>query len=229
MNIAKILSDIHECAMSCGRDPAEIKLLAVTKTHSVDTIRTALESGVRYIAESKVQEAVEKMPSLSGEYAEFHFIGHLQSNKIGKLLSLRPTLIHSIDKYSTAHKLNAELAKLDRKQHILIEVNTSGEASKYGVSPTGCGELICQIDDLPYIEIRGLMTIGALSDDTDVTRRCFTTLREIYESEKTKNYKHTSMQYLSMGMSDDYHIAIEQGANILRLGSILFGERKYHG
>ena len=212
--------------LACDRQQDEVKLLAVTKTHSCEAIKTALENGIEFIAESKVQEAEFKIPELAGMYKEFHFIGHLQSNKINKLLSLKPDLIHSIDKLSTAEKLNQALRDLNRKQDILIEVNTSGERSKNGIEPEYLSELMKQIEDLEYINVKGLMTIGAFTDDEKIVRRCFRCLRELYEKEKRKKYLSIQMLYLSMGMSSDFKIAIEEGSNILRLGSVLFGERK---
>ena len=217
-----------ECMLACNRQLEDVKLLAVTKTHSVETIRTALENGIEYIAESKVQEAEQKIPKLVDCYKEFHFIGHLQTNKINKLLSLKPILIHSIDKFSTAEKLNQASRNINRTQDILIEVNTSCEDNKNGVNPKDLSELIRQIDDLEYIKVKGLMTIGANTIDEKCIRKCFIKLRELFEKEKGKNHYSTQMLVLSMGMSSDFKIAIEEGSNILRLGSVLFGEREYN-
>jgi len=218
-----IRDEINKCAIACGRVPEEIKLLAVTKTHSIDVIKKALASGIEYIAESKVQESEEKIPALEGLYKEFHFVGHLQSNKINKLLAMKPTLIHSIDKFSTAERLNK--AVTTHNVDILIEINTSGEESKNGIKPSDAAELIKQIDDLEFVNVKGLMTIGALTDDEKTIRKCFVTLKELFEKEKSRNYFSTEMKYLSMGMSSDYKIAIQEGSNIVRLGSIIFGER----
>ena len=224
-NILLLQKEIAECALLCQRKPSDIKLLAVTKKVSLDVITTALHSGIELIAESKVQEAVTKIPFLKGLYQEFHFIGHLQSNKISELIELQPSLIHSIDKYSTAEKLNHVLARKGRKIEVLIEVNTSNEDSKNGVTVADCSELIKKIEDLEHVQVKGLMTIGALTPIEARVRNCFRTLREIYEKEKSKTYFSTEMQYLSMGMSNDFKIAIQEGANILRIGSWIFGER----
>jgi hypothetical protein len=197
----------------------------VTKTHSVETIREAIAAGIQYIGESRVQECETKIPALKDSISEFHFIGHLQTNKINKLLYLNPTLIHSIEKFSTAKVLNDAIAKTGKKQDILIEVNTSGEVSKHGIAPAECIEFVKQIDELPNLRVRGLMTIGANTTNKTKINTCFSTLRELYEQLKTQQFSHTSMDFLSMGMSDDYRMAIANGANILRLGSILFGKR----
>ena len=247
--IDKLLSEISECAVKSGRQIDDVQLVAITKTHSVETIKEALKYGIKYIGESRVQECEEKIPQLMGCYDEFHFVGHLQSNKINKLLSLKPALIHSIDKFSTAERLNQAVERMNGEnwiassqaprndkggaprndkwvQDILIEVNTSGEDSKNGIKPSECAELIKRIDDLEYVNVKGLMTIGALTEREDEIRRCFSLLRELFEKEKSKDYASTEMKYLSMGMSSDFQIAIQEGANIIRLGSIIFGERK---
>ena len=220
------MRDILEYIKVCGRSSEDIKILAATKNQSCNIIKVALENGINYIAESRVQEAEQKIPELTGLYKEFHFIGHLQSNKISKLIALNPTLIHSIDKYSTVIKLNEYLKRISRKQDILVEVNTSNEMQKNGVSLKHLPELLKSIDDLEFVNVLGLMTIGALGTDQSITRRCFKSLKESFETEKCKRYTTTRMKYLSMGMSNDYKIAIEEGANILRLGSIIFGERE---
>ena len=242
-NIERLLNEIDECVIKSGRGVGDVKLVAITKTHSVETIREALECGIRYIGESRVQESLDKIPALMGRFDEFHFVGYLQSNKINKLLSLRPVLIHSIDKFSTAERLDEAIKRMNSGdteiaptiegyscndkvvQDILIEVNTSGEGSKNGVRPSEVSELIKRIDDLEYVNVKGLMTIGALTEDEGKIRKCFSTLKDIFEKEKSVNYRATEMKYLSMGMSGDYKIAIQEGANIIRLGSVIFGTR----
>jgi len=225
-SIDRIKAEIYTHARSVGRDPAEIKLLAVTKTHSAETIAEALKNGIQYIAESRVQECEEKIPLLKGLYKEFHFIGHLQSNKIAKLLSLSPTLIHSIDKYSTAEKINSILSTTQKTQDILIEVNTSGEYSKQGIPPDQLSELILQCADLPNIKIKGLMTISEHTTDPKAITQCFQLLKKLFDhTRSTFHHPRVEMQYLSMGMSDDFPLAIAQGSNILRIGSAIFGDR----
>ncbi|MCL2063309.1 MAG: YggS family pyridoxal phosphate-dependent enzyme [Candidatus Cloacimonetes bacterium] len=225
LQIQRIRNEIYECAVACNRKIDEIKILAVTKTHPINIINEALESGIDYIAESRVQEAEEKIPKLRGLYEEFHFVGNLQTNKVQRLLALKPTLIHSVDRMTTAKTISNFSTKLQRTQDILIEVNTSGEESKIGVHPSECAELIKRVDELPFVRVLGLMTIGPLVEDDEVIRKSFSLLRELFEKEKRRKFKQTQMKYLSMGMSSDFKIAIQEGANILRLGSILFGER----
>ena len=228
IQIQRIRNEIYECALACNRKMEEIKIIAVTKTHPISLIKEVLENDIDFIAESRVQDAEEKIPKLVGLYEEFHFIGQLQSNKINRLLELRPTLIHSVDNFTTAKTISNFSKKRDIVQDILIEVNTSGEASKIGIKPSECSELIKRVKDLENVKIKGLMTIGAFVEDDEVIRKCFITLRELFEKEKTKNKSTVEMKYLSMGMSSDFKLAIQEGSNMLRLGSILFGERNHH-
>lgn len=224
-NIANVRKRIKEAAKRAGSEADSIKLLAVTKTHPVITISQALKAGIEYIAENKVQEAEEKIPFLKGRYKEFHFVGHLQSNKIKRLMKLEPKLIHSIDTYSTAEKLNKYLNKLNQTQNILIQVNTSYEESKFGVEPDKALALIEKISRLKQIKIRGLMTIGKFSPVEAEVRKSFRKLSEIFQ--KAKNIEKVEMKYLSMGMTNDFEIAIEEGANLVRIGTAIFGQREY--
>ncbi len=223
-NIETVNKKIKEAAQLYNRDVSEIKLVAVTKTKPVELIKTALENGILYIGENKVQEAAEKLPKLAGLYKEFHFIGHLQSNKINKLLKLNPTLIHSIDNYHIAEKLDNALERLGKKQDILIQVNTSGEISKYGVEPSKTKDLCMQVNQMPNLNLLGLMTIGKLTENQIEVENCFKILEELFENIKRDI---PQMKYLSMGMSGDFELAIKHKANILRIGSAIFGRRTY--
>ena len=224
-NIRQVKACLEKAAVKVGRNPDEIKLLAVTKTHPVAIIETALANGIEFIAENRLQEAEKKLPELEGKFKEFHFIGHLQSNKIKKLMQLNPTLIHSIDNLKTAQKLNDYLMLYNRKQNILIQVNTSGEASKFGIEPADTKNFVQAISRLSQLHVRGLMTIGKLTDNQTEIRRCFQLLHSLFEELKSEELPHVEMKYLSMGMSGDYQLAIAEGANIVRLGSAIFGAR----
>lgn len=224
-NISQIKSRIATATQKVGRNPNDIKLLAVTKTQPLETIRQALKSGIEFIGENRIQEAEDKLPELTGLYNEFHFIGHLQSNKIKKLMSLKPTLIHSIDKLNTAKKLNDYLTLYNEKQDILIQVNTSNEESKFGINPASAIDFIRDISNLKNLKVKGLMTIGMFTDDEQIIRSCFRKLKEIFEQIKQEDIQGISMQYLSMGMTNDFEIAIAEGANIVRIGSAIFGYR----
>ncbi|MCF7792652.1 MAG: YggS family pyridoxal phosphate-dependent enzyme [Candidatus Cloacimonetes bacterium] len=226
-NIAKVKSRIEAAAKKCGRNSSEIKLLAVTKTHPVSTIEEALANGIRSIGENRIQEAEEKIPQLSGKFSEFHFIGHLQSNKIKKLMPLNPVLIHSIDKFSTARKLNDYLTLYNREQDLLVQVNTSSEESKFGIEPKDTIKFVKQISELTNLHLKGLMTIGKFTDNQHEIRACFKMLRELSEIVKDTKIPNVEMKYLSMGMTSDFELAIEEGANIVRIGSAIFGSRNY--
>jgi len=226
-NLKKINQRIKDVCIKKGISTDDIILLAVTKTHPVEKIEIALQNGISYIAENKVQDAEKKIPFLINPYKEFHFIGHLQSNKISKLIKLKPALIHSIDKLSTAVKLDDYLSRLGRIQNILIQVNTSGEESKFGIKPGNTINFIREISKLENLKIKGLMTIGMFTDDEKITRNCFRKLKNLFEKIKESEINNVDMKFLSMGMSSDYEIALEEGANIIRLGSIIFGSRNY--
>ncbi|MFO7895714.1 MAG: YggS family pyridoxal phosphate-dependent enzyme [Candidatus Cloacimonadales bacterium] len=226
-NLEDLEKKITQAAEKSGRQAADIKLLVVTKTHSVETIKEALAAGARYIGENKIQEAEAKIPHLAGIYEEFHFIGHLQSNKIKKLIPLRPELIHSIDKISTARKLNNYLASKNLRQNILIQVNCSGESSKFGIEPAELKNFLPELSKFENLQIQGLMTIGLTSDNEQKVRAGFKLLKQLYDSVPVAAYPNVEMKYLSMGMTHDFILAIEEGANLVRIGSAIFGARDY--
>lgn len=228
-NIRQVQERVAEKLSHLGRSADEVTLVAVTKTQPVEAVETALQHGIGHIGENKVQEALRKIPMLSVPYEGFHFIGHLQSNKINNLLSLKPLLIQSIDSLYIARELNRSLGLKNRTQDILIQVNTTAEESKTGVSFANAEEMIWQIAALPCLRIKGLMTIGLMSIDPERTRPYFTQLRELSETIAKQNIPGVELRYLSMGMSDDYLVALEEGSNMLRLGSALFGPRNYGG
>lgn len=226
-NIEKIRERVKKAAIKANRDPEDIKLLAVTKTRSIETIEEALSYNIEFIGENKVQEAEDKIPSLIGKFKEFHFIGHLQSNKINKIMKLKPTLIHSIDKYSTANKLNNYLKQNSITQDILIEVNTSNEESKFGITSDEAIPLVKAIGKLENIRIKGLMTISMFTHNEIIIRNSFIKLRKLFDEIKVAEIPNVEMKYLSMGMTNDFEIAIEEGANIIRIGTAIFGARNY--
>jgi len=212
-----------------GRDPEDTILVAVTKTHPVETVEAALEAGIRHFGENKVQEAQRKVPFLSHPYEGFHFIGHLQTNKIKALLELKPSLIHSVDSVYLAQNLNQVLSRTGQIQDILVQVNTTHEATKSGVDLDNAIEMVNQISQFPFLKIRGLMTIGLMSIDAQRTRPYFQKLKHVFDQLKALNDPAVEMRWLSMGMSDDFLVALEEGSNMLRLGSVLFGARNYGG
>ena len=228
-NVKAVQASLKEKLAQTGRETDEVLVVAVTKTHPVETIESALKAGIRHFGENKVQEARRKLPFITEPYEGFHYIGRLQTNKINALLELEPILIHSIDSLNLAVNLNKRCETRGRVQDILVQVNTTGEQSKSGCEPGEAIELVQQISDLPNLRVKGLMTIGLMSDDAEKTRPSFRLLKELFDELKNKENAGYEMRWLSMGMSGDYLTAIEEGANIVRLGSVLFGERDYGG
>jgi len=228
-NVKAVQASLKEKLAQTGRETDEVLVVAVTKTHPVETIESALRAGIRHFGENKVQEARRKLPFITEPYEGFHYIGRLQTNKINALLELEPILIHSIDSLNLAVNLNKRCETRGRVQDILVQVNTTGEQSKSGCEPGETIELVQQISALPNLRVKGLMTIGLMSDDAEKTRPSFKLLKELFDELKNKENAGYEMRWLSMGMSGDYLTAIEEGANIVRLGSVLFGERDYGG
>ncbi len=227
-NIEQIRYTIDNRLDKLGRTGEEICLIAVTKTQSVDAIDTALKAGVKHFGENKVQEAMRKLPLLSEAYEGFHFIGHLQSNKINQLLSLKPSLIHSVDSVYIAQKLHLALGRTNRYQDILIQVNISEETSKSGVSFENAIACVEEISRYSTLAIRGLMTIGKLGEPEE-SRPLFAKMKALFDEIKQRDIANVQMDYLSMGMSHDYLIALDEGANMIRIGSAIFGNRNYGG
>ncbi len=221
-NYSNILKNINETAKTCNRDPKTITLLPVSKTFPAEAMIELINEGIEIFGENKVQEAKIKKQILEKK-CSLHLIGHLQSNKVRDAVGLFD-MIHSIDKFSTAKDVDKEAGKISKIQKILVEVNTSGEGSKFGVNPDNAEDLCKEILTLENIKLQGLMTIGPLTDDRDQIRKSFRLLNEIKNIiAKTA----PDFNILSMGMSSDYDIAIEEGATIIRVGSAIFGKRDY--
>lgn len=220
-NYRHLLQKIELIAKQCNRNPAEISVIAVSKTFPAQIIQEAIDNGITLFGENRVQEAKAKIPQLKGNFT-FHLVGHLQSNKAKDAVRLFEC-IHSIDKISTAIEVDKEAKKINKIQNILIEVNTSGEPSKFGVEPEKAVELCKAIRDLQNVTCTGLMTVGPLTEDRNKIRGAFKQLRHLKgEINQTLGI---SLQELSMGMSGDFDIAIEEGATMLRIGTAIFGQR----
>lgn len=224
-NLSRIRERIQDACRENGRDPGGVKLLLATKTVSPERIMTALQAGYPLIAENKVQELKEKYEALKETPHINHFIGHLQTNKIKDLLRYDVTCIHSVDRADLAEKLQQRLQLQNRTIEVLIQVNTSGEESKFGISPDQAVTLTRQVARLENLQIKGLMTIGIFSSDTVKVRKCFRMLREIQQEIQALYLPGVEMKELSMGMSGDLETAIAEGATILRVGTAIFGRR----
>jgi len=227
INIHKILERISGTCTRINRNPDEVKLLLATKTVSAEKIKTALHTGETLIAENKVQELKEKYETLKEVSHTNHFIGHLQTNKIKDLLKCDVTCIQSLDRLDLAEKLHQRLSFENKSIEVLIQVNTSNEESKFGVSPDNAIELVKQISKLNTLKIKGLMTIGLFSAETEKVRKYFRLLKDLQQQIMSLNIPNIEMKELSMGMSGDMETAIEEGATIVRVGTAIFGERAY--
>lgn len=220
-NIALVRSRIEEAAKRVGRNPQEIALVAVTKGVKLEAIRQAQEAGVSIFAENRIQEAEEKVRGLA---AQWHLVGHLQSNKIKSALEFF-SLIHSVDTLRLAKQIDEAALGLGRAVQILLEINISGEEQKYGFKPEDIYSVTDEVAKLSNLRVLGLMGIAPNSPDPEVRRRSFKKLKNIFSVCKTLKAPNMEMKYLSMGMSDDYEIAIEEGSNMVRVGRAIFGER----
>ena len=206
----------------------DIKVVAVSKTHPVEAIKYAIEAGIRDFGENYAQELKTKyelLKQISDVQPNWHFIGHLQTNKVKYIIPF-VKLIHSVDSVHLANEINRQAEKHNRVVDVLVQVNTSGEESKFGCEPEEALPLIDQIGQLPNLRVIGLMTIGSFSTDENTIRKEFRLLRSIFEEAKQK-FPELPLTELSMGMTNDYMIAVEEGATILRIGTAIFGERHY--
>jgi PLP dependent protein len=222
-NFTSIRREIDGIARTAGRNPEEVRIIAVSKTFPGMVIQGAIDQGIRIFGENKVQEARGKIPNLHGNFS-FHMIGHLQSNKAKEAVALFD-VIHSIDKTGTAERVNEEAGRLGKRQKVLIQANISGEDTKSGVSPEGCLELARAMLELPNIELLGLMTMAPFTDDITAIRSTFRGAKALLE--RINGSLNMSIRELSMGMSSDYAIAVEEGATMVRIGTAIFGERDY--
>jgi len=221
-NLAHILENVASICARIKRDPSEITLIGVTKYSPVDQINEAIEAGLAYVGENRVQDAEQKFPLLKPGVIK-HMIGHLQSNKVKLAVELFD-LIESVDSLKLAQEIDKQAAQRNKVMDVLIQVNVSGEEQKFGVEKTGALQLIEAISKLNSIRVLGLMTMAPLTDNTNIIRKCFKDLKDLLDQIKDNmpDLDNVQMKYLSMGMSSDYEIALEEGANMIRIGSAIF-------
>lgn len=203
----------------------DANLLAVTKTHAIDKIMEVYNYGLRDFGENKVQELIEKKEKMP-EDINWHLIGHLQTNKVNKIVG-EVSLIHSVDSLKILKKINNRAKSLSTVQDCLIQVNVSKEETKSGFFVDEIDKVIEEASKLDNINIKGLMTMAPNTEDENLIRNCFRELKKIFEKLSNLSYNNIEMKYLSMGMTHDYKIALEEGANIIRVGSKIFGKRMY--
>ncbi|WP_312667300.1 YggS family pyridoxal phosphate-dependent enzyme [Tissierella praeacuta] len=224
-NISIIQENIEKALNRAGREGEKVELIAVTKTVDVDRINEAIGTGISDIGENKVQE-LEKKYDIIGDKVNYHMIGHLQTNKVKNIIG-KTKLVHSLDRISLAKELDKRSRSNDIVTDVLIQVNVAEEESKFGLEVDKVLYFIEEILDFKNIKIRGLMTIAPYTTDTMLLRNVFRTLFSLKENIINRNYNNLSMDYLSMGMTNDYELAIEEGSNIVRIGSAIFGKRNY--
>ena len=222
-NLKVVTDRIAAAAQRAGRDPASVRLVTVTKTVDHDRIREAITAGAAICGENRVQEGKEKIEAL-GRAASWHLIGHLQKNKAKYAVKLFD-LVHSVDNIELAKELDRQAEKIEKVQNVLIEVNIAGEASKAGMAVREAPALVREVARLRNLSVQGLMTMPPWSADPEESRPFFRILRELAEAIAKENIPHASMRELSMGMSGDFEVAIEEGATLVRVGTAIFGER----
>ena len=223
-NLLKINEQIHAACLRAGRDAAEVSVIGVTKTVPVNRIREGIEAGVRILGENYVQEAAQKVQALSDLEVSWHFIGHLQSNKV-KVALESFAWIHTLDRENLARELNRVAQKLGKTIPVLVQVNTGDEESKSGLAPEDVSAFFDLASSLDGLEIRGLMALPPYYDDPEEVRPHFHTLRELLERLRDRAVSPEKLTELSMGMSHDFEVAIEEGATMVRIGTALFGTR----
>lgn len=224
-NLEEVENRIKEACRRSNRDVSEVTLIAVSKTKPTDMLLEAYHENIREFGENKVQELCEKYEQLPKDI-HWHMIGHLQRNKIKPLMN-KVTLIHSVDSYRLAESISKEAVKAEVDIDILIEVNVANEESKFGVTTEETPALVEEISKLPNIHIKGLMTIAPFVSNPEENREIFRKLKQLSIDIKNKKLDNVSMCELSMGMTNDYEVAIEEGATYVRVGTGIFGERDY--
>ena len=224
-NIDHITGLKNEAAARSGRKGEDVLLIAVTKLHTPGEINQAIDAGITDIGENKVQEILNKYDSVKP--VRWHLIGHLQTNKVKYIID-KVDLIHSVDSYRLAEEIEMRATAVDKIMDILVQVNAADEESKFGVSSSEADELIEQIRaNCPHIRIKGLMCIAPFFDDPEDARPVFEAVKRIYDRYAYIREDNLDFEYLSMGMSQDFEVAIEEGANCIRVGTAIFGNRDY--
>lgn len=225
-NLIQVRENIKKACEKAGRNPEDVTLIAVSKTKPVPMLQEAYDAGSRDFGENKVQEIMDKYPVLPSDIC-WHMIGHLQRNKV-KYIVDKVTLIHSVDSLRLAQEISSQAEKKQVEVDILVEVNIAQEESKFGISREEAIRLVEDISGLPHIHVKGLMTIAPFVENPEDNRKYFRQIRELSVDIEQKNIDNVNMSVLSMGMTGDYMVAIEEGATMVRVGTGIFGERNYN-
>ena len=225
-NLKKVRDEIAETAVKSGRDPREVKLMAVTKTVSVELINHAIDCGVDLIGENKVQEVLLKRPELNLEHCKLHLIGHLQSNKIKKIVG-QVDMIQSVDSFETAQQISRRSGEQGIKTDILLEVNIGEDENKFGYSADEVADQLGKIAQLEFVKVKGMMTVAPNFKDSAKNQCVFDNMHKLFIDIGAKKMDNIDMDILSMGMSGDFKEAIAAGSTLVRIGSAIFGDRQY--
>lgn len=221
-NINRVMDQVRISALKVNRDPAEVRLVAVTKTVPVERIREAVMAGVKTLGENRVQELTAKFDRIDG--AEWHLIGHLQSNKVKYIID-KVSLIHSLDSCALAEEISRRALSVGRIMDVLVQVNIAREETKFGLEEDKVPEFIDNVRKMAGLRVMGLMTVGPYLPDPEEIRPVFRQLKSLADRIKTMDFPGVEMKHLSMGMSNDYRVAVEEGATLIRVGSTIFGQR----
>lgn len=226
-NLQQVQKRIEAAATRAGRDSDEIKLVAVTKTRGIEEIKEAVEAGIVDLGESRVQELRDKYDNIS-QKINWHMIGHLQRNKVKYIMRMeRCNLIHSMDSMRLAKKINKRAGMADRVMNVLVQINVAGDENKFGLKPEETIQYLKDVSEFENLQVKGLMTMVPYVEDTEEVRPYFRQLKELFEEAKRAEIPNIEMQELSMGITNDFEVAIEEGATIVRVGSAIFGPREY--
>ena len=224
-NIQIVQNKINDACQKAGRSSNDALLVAVSKTKPVSMLQEAYDCGIRDFGENKVQEILDKYDKLPSDI-RWHMIGHLQRNKVKYIID-KVSLIHSVDSLRLAEEISKEASKHNLIMPILVELNVAEEESKFGLSLSECEKMIYAISLLPNIQIRGLMTVAPFVENAEDNRQYFKSMKQLSVDIMKKNIDNVCMDILSMGMTGDYEVAVEEGSNIVRVGTGIFGERNY--
>lgn len=224
-NLLYVQQEITAAALRAGRAPKDVSLIAVSKTKPVSDLQEAYQQGQRLFGENKAQEVMDKYPVLPQDI-QWHFIGHLQRNKVKYIID-KVCMIHSVDSLRLAEEIEKEAAKHGLVMDVLLEVNVAEEDTKFGLTMEEVLPLALEIAKLPHVHIRGLMTIAPYVEDAEENRPVFQKLYQLFIDIRERNVHNISMDVLSMGMTNDYVVAVEEGATLVRVGTGIFGERNY--
>lgn len=224
-NIESIRSRIEAACQRSGRSPESVQLIAVTKTIDESVVNESLRYGITDIGENKVQEVQRKYAGIEPG-VRWHLIGHLQRNKVKYIID-KVDLIHSVDSLRLAEEIDKRAAQAGKTMPILIQLNISREETKFGVDKVQLEEMLTAIDALEHVRVKGLMTMAPYFEDPEQTRGIFRKMKEIFEELKYNEYNHVEMEHLSMGMTNDYEVAVEEGATLVRIGTGIYGKRDY--